>query len=105
MNKQLKKAYEKLDLPFSATVEEVELRKNALLKILRDEEHDKGRSNQKSVADVENSVKIIIENIKKNGTPSVENQSFDSSWASIGMMFVVLIFVAILCGISFYIFM
>ena len=105
MKKQLLKAYDVLDLPFSATVDDVEVRKKAMIKTIQDDEHQKKSSREKDIKKIEDCALMIVENLKKDGAPSVERQSFDSSWASIGTMMIVLVFVAILCGISFYIFL
>ena len=104
MDKQLKKSYEILDLPYISTTEEVEFRKNALIKVLRDEGQDKGHLDKKYIDKIEKAAQLIIDSLKKNGCPNMERQSFDSSWSSIGFLAVTLFFVAILCAISFYIF-
>ena len=63
MDKNLKRSYEVLDLPITATVEEVELRKNALIKI------EKSNENLKQVQVIDQSATRIIENIKKKWHP------------------------------------
>lgn len=104
MDKNLRKCYECLDLPISSTIEDVQLREKALIKICENEAKEKGVDCNKRLADVEMSAKTIINNIKNNGIPKEENHYFDSSWKSVATLAVVLAFVAMICFFSFYIF-
>ncbi len=97
MKKVLKKCYRTLDLPFNSTIEDVELRKKAILKTL-EIEHNSKKTKQKIY--IENSANIIIENIKNNGVPNEEDHYFESSNESIFALVIVLIFVSLLCYFS-----
>lgn len=105
MNRELKKCYECLDLPINATIEDVETRKKALIKIYNNKTIEKGISYEKQIGLVETSAVAIVENIKKNGLPNEEVHHFETSWKGISILFVALIFVAMICFFSFYIFM
>ena len=102
MNKELKRSYECLDLPFSATSEDVKMREKALIKIYNNKSVENGNSHDKEIGEIEKSAKIILENLKKNGQPK-EVHSFDSSWHSIIILLAVLFFVGLLCFFSFYV--
>ena len=104
MEKKLKKSYECLDLPFSATVDEVVARKNALIKVLSAKEIKNKISTEKEIATVESSANAICENINKNGIPKNVCR-FESSNESIVSLFVTLMFVVFVCYMSFYIFL
>ena len=105
MDKGLRKCYECLDLPFSATAEDVEIRKNALIKVYNNKAVGKGISFERQIEQIETSASTIVENLKNNGTPIVKNHYFDSSWKSIAILGIVLAFVAMFCFFSFYIFL
>lgn len=104
MDKQLKRSYENLDLPYSATIEDVEMRKNALIKVCHNEELEKKTNHTKQINEIEFSAENIISNLKKNGAPKEERHTFDSSWGSIGLLGIILLFIVGLCWFSFYIF-
>lgn len=103
MEKEIEKCYEYLNLPITASIEDVELRQKALVKIYCNKSQEKGVSYGKQIGLVETSAKTIIENIKNNGIPKEESHRFDSSWKSIGILAIVLAFVGILCFFSFYV--
>ena len=105
MNKELIKSYDILNLPFSSTVEEVEIRKNALIKVYNNKAVKKGVSYDKQIGEIETSASLIIENIKKNGIPNTEYHLYNSSWKSIIMLCGVLLAVALICWFSCYIFL
>lgn len=104
MNKDLKKCYECLDLSFNATTDEVKVREKALIKIYNNKALEKGVSCDKEKGLIETSAHTIIENIKKNGIPKEETHRFECSWKSVGILSIILVFVAIICFFSFYIF-
>ncbi len=97
MNNKLRKSYDILDLSFSATEEEVELRKNALIKI------EKDKNNSKQIEIIEQSAIIILDNIKKNGIPK-DNHKFYTSNESLITIIIVFVFSFIACVLSFIIF-
>lgn len=99
MEKNLKKCYRCLDLPFSATEEDVERRKNALIKILDDNMNEKTIA---KISKIENAAEYIISNIKKNGIPKKEHHFFEASTESIIGLLIVFVFVAFICFLSFY---
>ena len=101
MDKKLKKCYLKMDLEFQATAEEVKTREKALIKILNSKEKEFNISAEKEIADVENSAKMILENIEKNGISSEKCHRFEASNESIICLSVVLFFVVAICIVSF----
>lgn len=105
MNKELQRYYDLLDLPIKSTIEDVEMRRNALIKIYNNKSQDKGVSYDKQIGEIEVGASKIIANIKNNGIPKEENHYFDSSWKSILILGVVLLSVGMLCAFSFYIFL
>lgn len=105
MNRDLRKCYDVLNLPFSATIEEVEIRQFALIKGFNDKSLEKGISYDKQIGEIETSANLIIENIKKNGIPKDECHRFESSWKSIIILGIILLCVALVCGFSFYVFL
>ena len=100
MNKKLKKCYDDLDLPFSATKEEVETRKSALIKILKGKESETKISNQKEIEKIELSAKMICEEIEENGIPK-NTKRFEVTNESFIILIVVLIFAFMICFFSF----
>ena len=105
MNKDLKRSYEFLDLNYSATEEDVCAREKALIKIYHSEELEKRVTREKDIENTKKSAKIILENLKKNGLPQEQDERFDSSWQSAGLLLIVLFVTAMICFFSFYIFL
>ena len=105
MEKELQNSYFRLDLPFSATIEDVEARKKALIKVLNMEEKEKNVSKQNEIEQVKEDCSLIIQNIKNNGIPKEECHRFEASNESILGLVIVLVFVFILCFFSFYAFL
>ena len=103
MEKELKRSYRFLDLPFNATEEDVEARKNALNKVLFSKGQEKNKSYDKQIQAVNDSANLILSNIKKNGIPTEENHSFDSSIESIIVLFIIAFFAGLACFYSFYV--
>ena len=101
MEKKLKVSYKLLNLSYSATQEEVETRKKAMVKIL---EADRDEKTFDKIEELENACETIIENIKKNGIPKEEHHLFEASNESIIGLSIVLIFVVIICFFSFYLY-
>ncbi len=102
MEKELKNCYKCLDLPYSATIEEVETREKALSKILLAKSGYEQKS-EKEISKVKYSADYIVENIKKNGIPKEEFHRFDSSKESIISLLIILVFVGLICFFSFYV--
>ena len=101
MNKDLKKSYQKLDLPYTATEEQVVLRKNALIMIMNGKEIDTKHSYRKEIQEIEKNAENIMANIKEQGIPN--EHGFESSNKSIFVLIFALSLVALLCFFSFYI--
>lgn len=104
MEKKLKKCYENLDLPYSATKDEVKARKNALIKILNAKAIENNVSNEKEITLVENSANAICEYIEKNGIPKDEKH-FEATKESIVSLIIVFLFACMVCFFSFYTFL
>lgn len=103
MEKNLRKCYQNLELPYNATIEQVEAREKALIKILSAQENDKKTSCDAKINNVKVSANKIVENIKKHGIPNEENHDFEASNESVAGILIVFVFVAIICFLSFYI--
>ena len=100
MKKNLKKSYEILDLPYSSTIEDVESRKKAMIKVVNSNTKQKVGSKEKEIALIENSARAICDEIKTNGIPNcdeVKKENNDSIlWLIVGV-----IVSGILCFFSF----
>ena len=99
MEKNLRNCYRIMDLPFSATKEDVETRKNAMIKTLKAERNEK---TDIEIVKVENASNLILENIKNNGIPQEEDHYFEASTQSIWALSIVLLFVGLFCYFSIY---
>ena len=102
MEKDLKKCYQDLELPYNATIEQVEAREKALIKILSAKENNKKISYEREIGEVKISANKIVENIKKHGIPKEENHDFEASNESVAGILIVFVFVVIICFFSFY---
>ena len=103
MNNKIKKYYKYLGLAYNSTIEDVELRKKALIKVLHSKANENKISTEKEIAIVEQYTNKIIENIKVNGV--LEGHCFETSKESILGLVIVLIFVVAICVFSFYSFL
>jgi len=103
MDKKLNKCYLVLDLPYSATIDDVMSRERALIKILNSKANEKNTSCENEIQEVKVSASTIIENIKNNGIPQEKSHRFESSNESIVALFIILLFVGLVCFFSFYI--
>ena len=104
MNKSLRKSYERLDLPYNSTIDEVQAREKALIKILKSKEIDNGVSCKKEISNVQKASALIIENIKTNGIPKEDFYKYEASNESLVALFIVLLFACMVCFFSFYLF-
>ncbi len=100
MERELKKSYRLLNLPFEATEEEVNIRKNAMLKVIETENHKK---RDYDILSIQQASENILNNIKKNGIPKEKDYYFEASTSSIVCLFIVLFFVAVICGVTIFV--
>ena len=105
MEKKLKEGYRYLDLPYSATVDEIQSRKVALIKILNVKEREKNISCSQEISKISNYSDLLIENIKNNGIPQENGFDFQETKESIASLFIVLLFALSICFFSFYVFL
>ena len=103
MDKELKKCYHYMDLPYNSTLEEVQLRRNILIKIYNSKTSVNGKNYSKKIDKIELCTTKIIENINKFGVPTDKQPHFNASWESIVTQAIVLCFVAAICFASFYV--
>ena len=101
MEKNLKKSYRCLNLPYSATEKEIKSRKEELVKFYMAKNNNK---NEKKIRDVEDSCNLIIDNLIKNGFPSEKDHRFESSNESIVGLLIALVVVSIACYLCCYFF-
>ena len=101
MKKDLKKAYKYLQLSDSATKEDVEARKNALIKIANSKRFE-GKTFENEVDRIESAAKIVSLNIKEEKT--IEKKfKYECSNDSIAALMITLIFIVSICLYSFYV--
>ena len=99
MDKNLKKCYTILDLPFNSTEDEVELRKRAMIKILESEPSVK---NEQKIIEIKDASSKICENIKNNGIPKNSGFRFECSNESIISLIIVMLFISFFCYCTIY---
>ena len=106
MDKNLRKSYECLDLPITASVEQVEAREKALIKILQAKEKEENISCVKEIKRVQISKKRIISSIQINGIPKEEDQHhFVASNESVFVLLLISICAGIFCYFTFTLFL
>ena len=105
MEKNLRKSYELLYLPISSTIEQVETREKALIKVIEAKEREKNISCVKEIEKVKISSELIIKNIKENGIPTEKNHQFNSSGESVFVLFLISVCSAIFCYFTFTLFL
>lgn len=102
MDRDLKKCYKDLELPLTATENDVVDRRNNLIKDLKSKEKETKISTKEEIAKIENLSDLIINHIKNNGTGK-DVHRFESSFESILGLFIVLLIVVLLFGYSLYV--
>lgn len=101
MKAEIKRCYNYLDLPFDATIQDVELRQKVMIKIYRAKALKTNKSYQDKIDRINNSALTLIDFIDKNGVQKPAIFSFKPSAEDIyGELFVLLI-VMMLCVTSF----
>ena len=103
MDKRLKNCYYYLNLPFTATEEDVRIRETAMHRIFKTKEKNNGKSYKKKINRVTSSANLIIENLKANGMPNVKSHWFEISNESLFVLLAILCFVGMICVISFWV--
>ncbi len=101
MEKDLKRAYKYLRLTDLATQEEVEARKNALIKIAKAKRFE-GKDYEDEIEKINDAAKIVSSNLG-NEQPIETNYKYESSNESIVSLTIALIFVLLICLYSFYV--
>ena len=79
MPKDIKKQYHFLDLPYNSTVEDIEIRSNALIKVLRARAIKKGVNNTFKIDKVKASRDKILNYVQQNGIPKGNGVLYDVS--------------------------
>ena len=101
MIKELKKCYYNLDLPFSATKEQVQTQEKILIKIIRAKALKTGKSQKKKIDNIVKSANLILENLEKNGIPDIKECSFSSTGKELATQLFVLAALTIVAFISY----
>lgn len=101
MIKKLKKSYFYLDLPYDATLEQVQTQEKMLIKILRAKALKTGKSQKKNIDRIVESANFIQENLEKNGIPDIKECSFNSSGKTLVTQTFVLIIISAIAIISY----
>lgn len=101
MIKELKKSYYNLDLPFSATKEQVQTQEKILIKILRAKALKTGKSQKKKIDIIVKSANLIIDNLEKNGIPDIKECSFSSTGKELATQLFVLLALTIVALIGY----
>ena len=101
MNRKLKKCYHYLDLSYDATIEEIQTREKALIRILNVKSKEKNITFEKEKQMIKKYSEKLIDNIKNNGIPK-NVHCFDTNplWVGLAFMFAIMI-----CFFSFYMYM
>lgn len=93
MTKEIKKYYHYLDLPYSATEEDVKVNEKARIKIIRAKAIKTGKNSIQEVHKVADASNKVIEHIKKNGV-GTEHHSFVPVPERIGtLVFALILFI------------
>ena len=100
MEKKLKRCYEYLDLNYLATAEDVEARKNALIKIANSSAKEKRINVEDEIQKIEDCANKICENLSQNGMPN-EDFLYNPSNESLVGIFISLLFAVFFCWCSF----
>ena len=101
MLKEVKRCYFELDLPYSATEEEIETRRDVLIKIEKSKGNEKKPSNKKRIERLQYCAKTILNYLKKN--PKIEDTThFKTTGFGLMVQLYILLMVSILCGVSFF---
>lgn len=100
MTKEIKKYYKHLDLPYTATEEDVLINAKAKIKVLRAKAIKRGKNYGDKINKIVLYSNEIIAHIKKNGV-GVERHVFEPKTERIGTLVFVLILVVIVFVSSF----
>ena len=98
MPKEIKRCYKLMDLSYSSTVEQVKEKESFMIKLLQEKEVKKKKSYKQKINIVLTSANQIIEYIKKNGVPNIDDNMFNTPTKSILSQIIALI------GLSFLLF-
>ena len=79
MPREIKKCYYQLNLPFSASVEDVKRQEKVLIKIQRAKALKHGKSRKNKIEKIAISANKIISNIELNGQPNEKEVCFNTS--------------------------
>ena len=101
MTNQLKNCYHFLDLPFSASKEEVKQKEKILIKIQRARALKTGKTKNKKINKIVECSNLIISNIEANGTPNVKDCEKYSNIKDISTQLFILILVSVVAIISY----
>ena len=101
MTNELKKCYYNLDLPFNATIEQVQTQEKMLIKILRARALKTGKSQNKKIDRIVKSANKIQQNLEKNGIPDVKECSFSSTGKDIATQVFILLALSVVAIISY----
>lgn len=78
MPKEIKKHYNFMNLSFSSTIEDVEMRQKSMIKIVRAKAIKKGKSYNDKINKIALSAHILVEFINKNGIPKINDNLFET---------------------------
>lgn len=95
MTKEIKKCFYRLNLPFSATEEEILTNEKVRIKILRAKAVKNKRSYEEKISKVVDDTKTILDYIKNNGPINAKEPLFETPIKAIYTQIVVLICVVI----------
>lgn len=91
---EIKKCYYHLNLPFSASTEDIERREKVLIKIQRAKALKSGKSRKYKIEKIATCSNKILKYIEQNGTPSEKETYFNTTSKAL------LAELAILCAVS-----
>lgn len=100
--KELKKCYYYLDLPFSATEEDVRKREKVLIKIWRAKGMKKGVSYASKIHEVALKANTILQYIETNGAPKFKEFAYETSKEALIIQSLTLFAVIIVAFVTFF---
>lgn len=101
MDRNLKKCYYFMDLPFSATEEEVRVREKVMIKVLNAREINSGKQLDKKINKIVECSNKIVDNIKKFGIASGRNDTIKKNVSRLYFEIFILLLLSMVCITTF----
>lgn len=102
MIKQIKKCYYRLNLPYTATEEQIITNEKILIKVLRAKAIQKGISNKAKIEQVKADTKVVLQCVKENKNIELKDINFDTSFKGIIIQICVLAMIICISATCFF---